>query len=60
MVMGSLRKQQQTQPNFAETLGQAKQQPSQAGGLLNSFLDADGDGSVVDDLIGMAGRFLSR
>ena len=60
MVMGSLRKQQQTQPNFAETLGQAKAQPSQAGGLLNSFLDADGDGSMVDDLIGMAGKFLSR
>lgn len=62
MVMGSLRKQQQTQPNFAETLGQARQQqqPSQAGGLLSSFLDADGDGSMVDDLIGMAGRFLTR
>ena len=28
------------------------------GGMLNSFLDADKDGSVVDDLIGMAGKFL--
>jgi hypothetical protein len=28
------------------------------GGLLNSFLDADKDGSVVDDILGMAGRFL--
>jgi hypothetical protein len=28
------------------------------GSLLNSFLDADKDGSVVDDLIGMAGKFL--
>lgn len=27
------------------------------GDLLNSFLDADKDGSVVDDLLGMAGKF---
>lgn len=27
------------------------------GGLLTSFLDADKDGSVVDDLLGMAGKF---
>lgn len=28
------------------------------GGLLSSFLDADKDGSIVDDVLGMAGRFL--
>jgi hypothetical protein len=28
------------------------------GGMLGQMLDADKDGSVVDDLIGMAGRFL--
>lgn len=28
------------------------------GGMLTSFLDADKDGSIVDDLLGMAGRFM--
>jgi hypothetical protein len=28
------------------------------GGMLTSFLDSDGDGSIVDDLLGMAGRFM--
>lgn len=28
------------------------------GGLLTSFLDADKDGSILDDVLGMAGRFL--
>ena len=28
------------------------------GDLLGGFLDADQDGSIVDDLLGMAGRFL--
>ncbi len=29
-------------------------------GLLGPMLDADGDGSVADDLLGMAGKFFSR
>ncbi|MCB1924184.1 MAG: DUF937 domain-containing protein [Gammaproteobacteria bacterium] len=28
------------------------------GGLLTGFLDADKDGSILDDVIGMAGRFM--
>jgi hypothetical protein len=29
----------------------------ESGGLLGSFLDADGDGSIADDLFGMAKKF---
>ena len=29
-------------------------------GMLSPMLDADGDGSVADDLLGMAGKFFSR
>lgn len=30
------------------------------GGLLESFLDVDGDGSMADDLLGMAGKFFAK
>ena len=30
------------------------------GSLIGSFLDADGDGSIADDLLGMAGRALTQ
>lgn len=33
---------------------------SGTGGLLASLLDADGDGSVWDDVLGMAARGLTR
>lgn len=36
----------------------AGQDSSGLGGLLSGFLDADKDGSIVDDILGMAGRFL--
>jgi len=44
-------------------LGAGADQPSGGqdagiGSLLNSFLDADKDGSVMDDILGMASRFL--
>lgn len=44
MMMGSLGKQQQQEP-----MGQNP-------GLLESLLDSDGDGSMADDLLGMAGK----
>ncbi|MEM9741412.1 MAG: DUF937 domain-containing protein [Pseudomonadota bacterium] len=59
MVMGSLRKQQRSEPNFADALNGGSSTGA-AGGLLASFLDADKDGSVVDDLLGLAGRLLRR
>lgn len=37
---------------------QSQDAGSGLGGMLGQMLDADKDGSVVDDLIGMAGRFL--
>ncbi|MEM1231241.1 MAG: DUF937 domain-containing protein, partial [Pseudomonadota bacterium] len=58
LVMGSLRKQQQAEPNFAESLGNSLSTKTPGGGLLGSLLDQDGDGSVMDDLLGMAGKFL--
>jgi hypothetical protein len=48
MVMGGLSKQTRA--------GQA--QAPEAGGLLSSLLDRNRDGSVADDILGMAGRFL--
>ncbi len=41
----------------------ARQASAQGGGLLDMLtpmLDKDGDGSAVDDLLGMAGRFLQQ
>ena len=35
----------------------APQQREQGGSLLTSFLDQDGDGSIADDLFGMAKKF---
>jgi hypothetical protein len=29
-------------------------------GMLGPMLDADGDGSIADDLLGLAGKFFSR
>ena len=51
LAMGALNKQRQAEPNFAEPA------QSSGGGLLDSFLDADKDGSIMDDLLGMAGKF---
>jgi len=53
MVMGSLSRQ-------ASTSGVQNQSLPQTGGLpgvLSSFLDADRDGSVLDDVLGFAQRF---
>jgi len=55
MAMGALSKQ-------AASRGMSNASPGgqdQAGmfGQLVSFLDADKDGSVMDDLLGMAGKF---
>jgi hypothetical protein len=52
MVMGSISKQSAS----------ARAQPAASGaagllGMLSPMLDADGDGSVADDLLGMAGKF---
>lgn len=38
--------------------GQSADPGAGLGGMLGQMLDADKDGSVVDDLIGLAGRFL--
>jgi len=55
MVMGSLNKGVQQGGGLEGLAG------GSGGGamdMLSSFLDADGDGSVMDDLLGMAGKFL--
>lgn len=67
MAMGALSKK--TSGGAADILGSAlgggapsAGTGSSAGGglgdLLGGFLDADQDGSVIDDLLGMAGRFM--
>jgi hypothetical protein len=56
MVMGSMSKQAASS-NLLDGPGGGSQ-ASGATGLLTQFLDADKDGSVMDDLLGMAGRFM--
>mgnify|MGYP001819145987 CR=1 FL=1 len=50
MVMGSMSKQ--------ATAGTMAGGNAAAGGLLTQLLDSDKDGSVIDDILGMAGRFI--
>ncbi len=54
MAMGSLSKQRDS----GGALASARDARSADRGLLDSFLDKDNDGSMVDDLLGMAKRFL--
>jgi len=56
MVMGSMSKQAASS-NLLGSLG-GSTPDSGVAGLITQFLDADKDGSVMDDLLGMAGRFM--
>ena len=73
LVLGALSRRQQGQAGQGQTGGfdpgilsdilggerrQIEQKQPQSGGLLNSILDRDGDGNIMDDLAGMAGDFL--
>jgi hypothetical protein len=51
MVMGGLSKQ-------ASGGRASAAQAGGVGGMLTSLLDRDGDGSVIDDVGGMLGKFL--
>lgn len=61
MTMGGMSKQVQAQEttgalgNLASKLGDAQ---AQAGGILGKFLDADNDGSVMDDVMGFAKKLM--
>ncbi|MEM7027956.1 MAG: DUF937 domain-containing protein [Chloroflexota bacterium] len=65
LVMGVLGQQQQQQGldtnGLASFLGGQQQAAQQSNpglmGTLNSLLDFDGDGSALDDIIGMVGKF---
>jgi len=54
MAMGALSKQSAAQGMAGARSGD---QASGALGMLNSFLDADKDGSAMDDILGLAGKF---
>lgn len=56
MLMGSLSKK----TSSMGLAGQGMQASGTSGmtGMLGSLLDSDNDGSVVDDLLGMARRFM--
>ena len=68
LVMGALGKQQQQQGldanGLSAYLDQQHQQTQSASpdvlGMLSSFIDTNKDGSVVDDLGRLAGKFFSR
>ncbi len=63
MAMGSLGKQTQ-EPSMRGLLSGLTKDGGQGGsaglGPLAAMLDADGDGSVADDIMNLAGKFLSR
>jgi len=56
LVMGSVSKQAEARTPPGDPAG--KTVGADIGGLLTQFLDADKDGSVLDDLMGMARKFL--
>jgi hypothetical protein len=57
LAMGSLSKQSGSGGALAGMLGgNSGGNSSAAGGLLSGFLDADGDGSMADDLLGMVAK----
>ena len=58
MAMGVLSKQQVSGGNI-QALGSSSPQGGLMG-MLGQFLDANQDGSVVDDVIGMASKFLKK
>lgn len=66
LVMGYLAKQKSQQGLGVDGLSsllnserqQAQQQAGGAMDMLSKFLDADGDGSMLDDIGGMLGKFL--
>jgi hypothetical protein len=58
MAMGALSKQQRTGTGAQALEGSSSQ--SGLMGMLGQFLDANQDGSVVDDVIGMASKFLKK
>jgi hypothetical protein len=68
LVMGALGRARQQggldAGSLGGYLGQQRQQAAEAApdlmGMLGGLLDSDGDGSVVDDLAGLAGSFLGR
>jgi len=39
---------------------QQRQAKSPIGGILKNFIDQDGDGSIIDDVTGMLGKFLKK
>jgi hypothetical protein len=58
MAMGALSKQQRTGIGAQALEGSSSQ--SGLMGMLGQFLDANQDGSVVDDVIGLASKFLRK
>lgn len=68
IVLGYLGKQQQTQGldagALAGLLGGHQQSVAQSGGgalgMISQLLDGNHDGSPLDDILGMAGKFLRR
>ena len=55
MAMGSLSKQSRQGGPLSDL---SSRDEAAGGGLLGGFLDRDNDGSVVDDLLGMARKYL--
>lgn len=56
-AMGMMRKQSTTSGGLRKSI-ESSTGRSNMGGLLTSFLDADNDGSIADDLLKMATKFL--
>lgn len=61
IVMGALSKRNSgAAASNMSPQAQSQGQGSALGGLLESFLDVDGDGSMADDLLSMAGKMLLK
>ena len=63
LAMGALKQQSSSGGGLGQLFGSIsgnKQERSMASGLLSSFLDKDRDGSIVDDILGMAAKQFFR
>lgn len=57
MTMGSMKKQSAEAGVLSGAAGSQVAAPAGAAGMLSKLLDSDGDGSITDDLFGMAKKF---
>lgn len=60
LAMGAMKQQSGSGGGLSALFGGGQKKQSMTSGLLSSFLDRDNDGSIVDDVLGMAAKQFFR